>query len=119
MNTLLTRKKHSKRIAKILLKRNIIDKKFYDNLYIEYYTPYKRPNRKSKHGYRFTRYFPELHFCKVDYWGEADEISIIYMIEDMIYWNTCEFDNKGQTTKQGKTFKNTKDLINYIKKEKV
>lgn len=114
MNKLLTRKKHSKRIAKLALKKGIIDKKFYKELYIEYYTEYKRPKRKSKGGYRITRYFPELHFCTVDYWGEADETSIIDMIEEEIHWATCEFDSKGQIIKHGRTFNNTKSLINYL-----
>jgi len=118
MNNLLTRKKHSKRIAKLALKKGMIDKEFYNDLYIEYYTEYKRPKRKTKNGYRFTRYYPELHHCTVDYWGEADETSIINMIEEEIYWTTCIFNDKGQTLKHGKTFKNTKSLIKYLQNKR-
>ena len=115
MNKLLTRKKHSKIIAKLLLKKENIDKKFYDNLYIEYYRIFKRPKRKNKYGHRFTRYYPELYFFKVDYYGEADEISVIYMIEEEIYWNTCIFNENGETIKHGLHFNKTKDLIKYIR----
>ena len=46
MNKLLTRKKHSKIIAKLAFEKGIIDKKIYDNLYMEECNIYKRPKRK-------------------------------------------------------------------------
>jgi hypothetical protein len=117
MNKLLTRKKHSKRLAKILLKQGEISREYYDNLYIEYYKEYKRPKRKTRWGCRFTRYYPELFHCTFDYWGEADETSIIDFTEEKIYWETVNIDGKGRVIKQGKSFKNTKDLIKYVLKE--
>lgn len=116
MNKLLTRKKHSKIIAKLLLEKGKIDKNFYDKLYIESYNIYKRPKRKNKYGHRFTRYYLELYYCTVDYWGEADEHSIIGMIKDKIYWDTAEINaNNGEIIKRGLSFGKTKYLIKYIR----
>ena len=95
----------------------MIDKELYNDLYIEYYTEYKRPKRKSKLGYRFTRYYPELHYCTVDYYGEADEHSIIHNIEEQIYWSTVDINNKGEIIKHGQSFLKTKNLIKYLRKE--
>lgn len=115
MNKLLTRKKHSKIIAKLAFEKGIIDKKIYDNLYMEEYNIYKRPKKKNKHGYRFTRYYRELHYCTVDYFGEANEFSIIYHIKEAIYWTTSLFNDNGETIEHGKSFLKTKDLIKYLR----
>jgi len=117
MNKLLTRKKHSKIISKLALKKGLISKELYDNLYIAEYKEYKRVNKKNKYGYRFTRYYPELHYCTTDYWGEASETSIIYDVTEQLVWSETHmtFYSDDIIKYYGK-FKNTKAIIKYLRK---
>ena len=88
----LKRKKQSKRLAKVCLKKNIITKEFYDNLYIAAYIRERQPKRSFKNKYRCYRYYPELYYCNVDYWGEADEYSFIDTISDIVFWSHYDYE---------------------------
>lgn len=68
--------KQEKQIVQLLYKKGILNKKEVESLYWAEYRHLTRP-RKSKEKYRLSIYLPELHFCTYDYWGEADETSIV------------------------------------------
>jgi len=119
MNKPLTYKKHSKIIAKLALSKNLIDKKFYDELYFEAFKSYGKPKRKSKSGYGFDRYYIELHYCTCDYWGEWDEHSLIDYIRDLFFYGSNAFDTvTGQPVKPVKYFSSTKEIIKHLRNMK-
>lgn len=77
MNKLLKFKKEEKRLVKLLYKKGLLA---YFDLKEFYWAAYhKQRAKKRKHGRKFrgTVYFPEVHFCQTDYWGESDEHSIV------------------------------------------
>lgn len=115
MNDLLTRKKHSKRIAKLAYKKGIIDKDFYNSLYLESHNVQRRPKSKNKYGYRFRRYYTELCFGSFDYWGEYDEYGLIDYVYEIIYWTLSEIDiESGKILKPYKNL-STLQIIQFLK----
>lgn len=68
--------KQEKQIVKLLYKKGLLNKKEVESLYWAAYSRLTRP-KKSKEKYRISIYLPEIHFCSYDYFGEADEHSIV------------------------------------------
>jgi len=130
MNDLLTRKKHSKRIAKLALKKGLIDKKFYEELYLESYFVQRRIKKKNRRGYRLSRYYKELCYCSYDFKGEHNECSggcsgeyneysFIDYVRKSIFFIENDFNENGKTIKPVKQFNTNKKIIKYLSNMKI
>lgn len=42
--------------------------------------------RKTESGFKYAIYLPEVHYCTVDYWGEADEHGLVDGVLDYLGW---------------------------------
>ena len=109
-------KKQEKRIVKLLYKKGLLNNFKLKDLYWECFKRQKTPKRKNKSGYKFLRYFPEIHFGTVDYWGDGDEHSLVDYILDEMYWdNTIKGteDGSGYPDSSFK-YKSRKWFIKYL-----
>lgn len=85
-----------------------------------YWAEYKWVNKKKyKTGkYKFPVYMPEVHYCSVDYWGEADEHNIVSCVLEILYWgniDTIDWDeSSGEFPKSKFKPKSRKDIIKYL-----
>jgi len=116
MNDLLTRKKHSKRIAE--LRAGIIEQHLFDGLYLESYEKQRKPKKKFRHQgqVRFTRYYPELFYASTDYFGETNETSIINHVSEYLYYEVNKIDEMtGNMIKPVTCFNNTLSIIRHLK----
>ncbi len=78
--------KQEKRLVKLLYKKGFLkDFKLHDFYWAEYHRS-GRLYRSYKNN-RFTEYYPEIHYCTVDYWGEGDEYPIVSTIKEGLYWS--------------------------------
>lgn len=116
MNDFLTRKKHSKMIAKLALELNIIDKELFNDLYITC----SGIQRRIKNGkYRVYVLYEEFHYCKgPDYWGEYDEISIIDHVRDILFYRLNKLDENCEPIDPIFKLKTTLDIIKCLNKLK-
>lgn len=114
-------KKQEKRIVKLLYKKGLLERYNFPlkEFYWENYKKYKKPNRKNKNGYKWMKYFPEVYFSVVDYWGEVDEYSLIDNILNEFYWKYAKEspeDCDGVWPKSDFNYKGRKWFIEYLKK---
>lgn len=86
-----TLKKHSRIIAKLALKKGIITRELYDSLYIDAFRRNgmyrKRSVKKYKPKYSIPRYYRELYYWEIDYFGEVSEYAIIDHVRDLLLFN--------------------------------
>lgn len=78
-------RKAEKRIVRLLYRKGLILLPL-DRLYWAAYKPERKPNRKSKSGYRLSRYYDEVYYDTTDYWGEVDEHPLVDRAQDELYW---------------------------------
>ena len=109
MNVKLKDKKEYKRLIKLLYKKGYITKYFGEI--------------KSKDYFYWENYYDQerLYYCKLDYWGEADEYDIVTtIISNEIYENIMPDDTlstKYLYSKKRCIFNgNYKEIINYLSK---
>lgn len=85
--------KQEKRIVRLLYRKGFITDAHFkcSDLYWQAYRVYKRPRkRKNSPKFRFSIYYPEVHYCSTDYWGESDEHSIVSFFLDTFYWTSID-----------------------------
>lgn len=108
--------KDEKRIVKLLYQKGFLkDSYSYDRLYWE---AFRSSGRKHRHGqYRFTTYYPEIHYCTSDYWGEYDDNCLTLTILDILYWEGVDdFDPGTETWPKSKAkIRNRQDLLKHLK----
>ena len=77
---------------------------------------FKRPKRKRESGYKYVRYFPEIHFGTVDYWGDGDEYPLVDFILESLYWDNAIKGTEDDSDYPDSTFKykGRKWLIKYL-----
>ena len=116
-------KKQEKRIVKLLYKKGFLKDFEIKNFYWESFKCLNKKRYKSKSGYRYRQYVPELHFGTVDYWGEGDDKSIVDYVLDVLYWNNLEnneicIDDEGYYLHPESTFKiqTREQFIKYLSK---
>lgn len=108
MNKLLKFKKEEKRLITLLYKKGFLKNFKLSDLYWAKFSPCR--NKKRKHGrkHRSTIYYPEVHFCTTDYWGESDEHSLI----DEVYPN---YEILGFDPENGRTIFKRRTRLQRIK----
>lgn len=85
--------KQEKRIVRLLYRKGFITDAHFkckDLYWAEYKTGRKRRQRKGEPKYKFSIYYPEVHYCSTDYWGESDEHSIVQHFLDTFYWTNID-----------------------------
>lgn len=110
--------KQEKRIIKLLYRKGVIDDMCLKPRQL-YWACYTSAGKKEKGKYKFDIYMPELHYCETDYWGEADEYSIVYRIRESLVYSSypsddieeCELAGLGPSYK----YKGRENLIRYLK----
>lgn len=92
-----------------------------------YWNAFKRTGKKYRYGkHKFSSYYPELHYCTVDYWGEADEHSVVDAVIDNFYWTngtydeeTCVYAPTSKILSREALMKHLKNLPTVIKDSKI
>jgi hypothetical protein len=96
--------KEEKQIVSLLYQKGLLeDFKITELYWAEYHwlngKKYKsRTNSYDGKRYRYPVYVPEIHYCTTDYWGEADEYSIVNTILDHLYWDNIDDENWDETS---------------------
>jgi hypothetical protein len=111
--------KEEKQLVRLLYRKGFLSRKVNDLYWAEYHFTGKKIKYK---GCKFshTLYFPEVHYCTVDYWGEADEHSIVDELFQTLWWDHAETSNWDNTSGEWPTssFKivSRRKLIKYLRK---
>lgn len=105
-------KKQEKRIVKLLYKKGFLKDFKLEDFYWESFKWFK--TYKSKMGYRFPRYVPELHFSTVDYWDECDEHSVVDCVLNELFWDNAEFDEVYNYATSRFKIKTREQFIKYL-----
>ena len=85
-------KKHSVIIARLALRAGYITQSLYNDLYFASFRQRRRKRKSHKNRYWSLNYYDELYYCTVDYWGEADEHSLIRTVIDTHFWGEAKVD---------------------------
>lgn len=119
--------KQEKRIVTLMYQKGLITGKgrdlFYEfkleDLYWAEYKWLRKKKYKSKGGYKYPLYMPEIHFGTVDYWGECDEHSLVDNLIDSLYWEHVDYETWDETSGEFPKSKfprlNRVQLIKYLK----
>lgn len=115
--------KQEKRIVKLIYKKGFLNNfKIKDLYWASYRTTGKRYKSKEK-KYRWTEFYPEVHYSTTDYWGECDEHSVVGKIQETLYWTHIDErnwnPNSGEMPKSLFRFigpKHRKKFIKYLEK---
>lgn len=111
MNTLRIKKKHSRRIADLALRKGFLDKKTYDALYMgEGWGSVS----VSQLGKMRRRDHKELYYDERDYCGEWDSTSVIELVHETLYWHLNKFDDFGEVIKPVRWLPTTKSMIKQL-----
>jgi len=114
--------KQEKRIVRLLYRKGLLDEFKLRDLYWAEYHWFRRKMYKSKNTkYKYPIYMPEVHYCTTDYWGEADEHSVVSAILDRLYWINVDSKDLDRTEYEfpKSTFNwrmSREQLINYLSK---
>jgi hypothetical protein len=115
MTPVRTFKKQEKIIVTLLYKKGYIEKKQIPELYwAEFFRTNRTKKGSKKSKNKFHTYFPEIHYCSVDYWGEADEHSIVNEVLDNLLWSNVVEEN-GPHTKSSFMYKGRVWFIRYLR----
>ena len=86
--------KQEKRIVKLLYRKGFLKDFKVKDLYWQEYNWYTKKKYKSKYSkYSYPVYMPEVHYMTTDYWGEADEYSIVETIKEHLWWEHADTEN--------------------------
>ncbi len=109
--------KDEKRIVRLLYRKGLIKE---TDLYWAEYRHSGRTIKSPNGKYRHTVYFPEVHYCTTDYWGECDEHSIVDSILDNMHWSDLKpWDEKESTYPESNfKYKGRAWFIRYLSKLK-
>jgi hypothetical protein len=107
--------KQEKRLVKLLYKKGFLtDFKLSDFYWAEFHNSGKK---YSSGKYRFSEYYPEIHYSTTDYWGEGDEHSIVDTIKEALYWEGVDGNNlnaDGEYPKSSFKYYHRRRLIKYL-----
>jgi hypothetical protein len=110
--------KEEKQLVYLLYRKGFLTDFNLKDLYWESYYWYNKKCYKSKISkYRFPIYFPEVHFCTTDYWGESDEHSIVNHVKGILYWGNIDIKNWDGEEYPKSTFNklNRQQFLKYLK----
>lgn len=112
--------KQEKRIVKLAYKKGLLkDFKTDDFYWQEYRSSGRKERRRNGKKYSFTIYLPEIHYCVFDYWGEADEYSVVESIRQQLHWDNLTeppSDENGGWGVSEIDGLSRQELIEYLKK---
>jgi hypothetical protein len=114
--------KQEKRIVRLLYRKGLLDGFKLRDLYWAEHHWFRGKKYKSKNTkYKYPIYMPEVHYCTTDYWGEADEHSVVSTILDHLYWINVDSGDLDRTEYEfpKSTFNwsmSREQLINYLSK---
>lgn len=84
--------KEEKRLVKLLYQKGFLTGPH--SLEGLYWAEYKPTGKKHKYGkHNFPSYYPEIHFCTRDYWGEYDEYALVDKVLEEFYWSEVKVDD--------------------------
>lgn len=111
--------KQEKQIVTLMYKKGMITNFKLENLYWAEYKWLRKKKYKSRGGYKYPLYMPEIHFGTVDYWGECDEHSLVNDLIDSLYWEHVDYETWDETSGEFPKSKfprlNRVQLIKYLK----
>lgn len=80
-----------------------------------YWAEYLKSNKKKRGKYKFIIYKPEIHFCKFDYWGEADEYSVVQRCDQEMFYSNYPIDDIEEAELAGMKSSWKSGRLNFIK----
>lgn len=105
--------KQEKMIMRLMYRAGLLDGWKLTEMYLESFT---RSGKKYRSGkYKYDVYLPEVHYCTVDYFGEADEHSIVQAVENGLYWKDAVYDEETLATISCFGPLSRKGLIKYLR----
>lgn len=113
--------KQEKRIVKLLYIKGLLNNFKVKDLYWASYRTTGKRYKSTEKKYRWTEYYPEVHYSTTDYWGECDEHSLVNHIQEMLYWTNIDErnwnPNSGEMPKslfKNLGIKHRKQFIKYL-----